>query len=236
MIFNNFGFNAQRRARASGPFIITSGSVLNLDAANYPGSGADWPDTSPSNNTGTLQNSPSYTGGTAPYFSFVNTSNQFVSFATTNNIPTGRFDYTLIVWIQLASIRDNGFIGWGTYDSGNDKVNAFRSRGSNGLVNYWWGNDLEVNSTMTINTWYQCIALYAISDDTRRIYLNNSQIGSDRPARNQNVDINTNLTVAKTYGSEYLNGRLAVARIFNRALTAEERAADYTAFQQRFGL
>jgi hypothetical protein len=213
--------------------------ILNMDAANYSGSGTSWPDTSGNGQNGTLQGSPVFTSGASPYFTFASASQtQYVSFSNTSQIPTGSFSYTLIVWARIASLKQNGFIGWGTYNS-NNQVNAFRTSETSpgGLLNYWWGNDIYRATGMTFNVWYQCVATYDKDTNVRRLYLNNGLLGTDAPnPRTSNVTPASNLTLARTWTgvNEYLNGGLSVARIYNRALSTSEIAADFTLFRARF--
>ena len=63
------------------PSVVTSGLVLALDAGNtksYPGSGATWTDLSGNGNTGTLQNSPTYSSANSGYFT-LNGSTQYAT-------------------------------------------------------------------------------------------------------------------------------------------------------------
>jgi hypothetical protein len=213
--------------------------VLNMDAASYSGTGNQWPDTSGNNQPGTLNSTPVYTSGSSPFFTF-NGSSQFVSFASTGSIPTGSYNYSLVVWVNLAATKEAGLVGWGNYGT-NNQSNAFRTlRSPGGLLNYWWGNDLALSTGMTTGVWYQCVATYQTGSTTgtRRIYINNSLLATDNPTSSlQNTQGNTNLTLARTNSSssyEYLQGSLSVVRIYNRALTASEISADFTAFRARF--
>jgi hypothetical protein len=209
--------------------------VLNMDAASYSGSGNQWPDTSGNNQPGTLNATPGYTSN-PPYFTF-NGSSQFVSFASTSSIPTGKFNYTLIAWVNLAVTKEAGLVGWGNYGTDN-QVNAFRTlRTTGGLLNYWWGNDLPIATGMTTGTWYQCVVTYqsGSTTGTRKIYINNSLLATDNPTSSlQNVVGNTNLTLARTNTAEYLQGSLSAVRIYNRALTDAEITRDFNAFRIRF--
>jgi hypothetical protein len=90
---------------------------------------------------------------------------------------------------------------------------------------------------MTFNVWYQCVATYDKDTNVRRLYLNNGLLGTDAPnPRTSNITPASNLTLARTWTgvNEYLNGGLSVARIYNRALSTSEIAADFTLFRARF--
>lgn len=234
-VLNNIRMTAGNIPAASS---AVPGLILNMDAANYSGAGTNWPDSSGYGQNGTLQGNPVY-NSTGKWFSFTSSlATQYVSFTNTSQIPTGSFSYTLITWASISSLKQNGFIGWGTYNS-NFQVNAFRTSETNpgGLINYWWGNDLYRPISMTFNVWYQCVATYDKSTNTRTLYLNNTQVGtSDKPSVTQNATPATNLTLARTWTgvNEYLNGRLSVARIYNRAISTAEINSDFSSFRSRF--
>jgi autotransporter-associated beta strand protein len=60
-------------------------------------------------------------------------------------IPTGSTPYTIALWQKdNGSPANGGFVGWGTPTSGG-KANNLRFNGSNALLNYWYGNDLNVS-------------------------------------------------------------------------------------------
>ena len=54
---------------------------------------------------------------------------------------------------------------------------------NNGFRHYWWGNDLDVTTTaLTVNNWFNVVARYSGSTNTRDLWLNNSRIGFDNPS------------------------------------------------------
>jgi len=65
-------------------------------------------------------------------------------------VPTGSSPYTIALWEKdNGSGSTGGFVGWGTPSSGG-KANNLRFNGSNGLLNYWYGNDFSV-SGLSVN-------------------------------------------------------------------------------------
>ena len=83
----------------AGPEINESGLVLYLDAGNiksYPGSGTSWTDISGRGNTGTLVNSPTFTGNS---FNF-NGTNQYVSINRPQTI-TNTGSSTIQCWVNI---------------------------------------------------------------------------------------------------------------------------------------
>jgi len=215
------------------PIVIpTSGLTLYVDAgrtSSYSGSGNQWNDLSGNNNTGTLQNSPTYSPLNGGILTF-NGSNQYTTFNSPSNIPIGNSNYTISVWFNAASLGSNGFVGWGGYLNTN-QVNALRLSAT-GFIHYWWGNDLAVNTALSINTWYNVVARF--DGTNRQLWLNNVLIGGDTPGSSHNVPNANNLTIGTTNVNEYFNGKISNVEIYNRAISDSEIAELYNDFLYRF--
>jgi hypothetical protein len=214
------------------PVVIpSSGLTLYVDAGrstSYSGSGVQWYDLSGNNNTGTLQNSPSYSSSNGGILTF-NGSNQYVSFSSPTNIPIGNSNYTISVWFNTSGLGTNAFVGWGGFGSTN-QVTALRLS-STGFIHYWWGNDLVVNTSLSTNTWYNVVARF--NGTNREIWLNNVKIGNDTPS-GHNVPNANNLRIASSNGGEYFNGKLSNIEIYNRSLSDSEIGQIYNNYLYRF--
>ena len=219
---------------------VTSTPIINtglqlyldaLDATSYPGTGTTWYDLSGNGNDVAMQNYGSITWNLTGYFTTGSTG--WFNRASSTNIPTGNSNYTLSVWVQLGSSwGSNGFISVGPFGSSN-QANAFRTNGTNSYYNYWWGNDLLANSTLSPTTqWFNAVAKF--NGTTRSIWINGVQKASDNPS-GHNVTSST-IQVAKTTGSEYLQGNIGQALIYNRALSDSEIVQNFNATKTRFGL
>jgi hypothetical protein len=215
------------------PIVIpTSGLTLYVDAgrtSSYSGSGNQWNDLSVNNNTGTLQNSPTYSSSNGGILTF-NGSNQYTTFSSPSNIPIGNSNYTISVWFNTASLGINAFVGWGNFGVTN-QVTALRLSAT-GFIHYWWGNDLSVNTALSINTWYNVVARF--DGTNRQIWLNNVLIGGDTPGSSHNVPNANNLTIGTTNVNEYFNGKISNVLIYNRAISDSEIAELYNDFLYRF--
>ena len=215
------------------PIVIpTSGLSLYVDAgrtSSYSGSGNQWNDLSVNNNTGTLQNSPTYSTSNGGILTF-NGSNQYTTFSSPSNIPIGNSNYTISVWFNASSLGQNGFVGWGDYGATN-QVTALRLSAT-GFVHYWWANDLNVNTALSINTWYNVVARF--DGTNRQLWLNNVLIGGDTPGSGHNVPNANNLTIGTTNVNEYFNGKISNVEIYNRAISDSEIAEIYNNFIYRF--
>jgi hypothetical protein len=224
---------------AGGPDLIQDGLVLCLDAANtksYPGSGTSWVDLSGNNNNVTLINSPTW--NSAGYFSTGATG--YFTGAGTSTIPTGNSSYTMISWVRVVSswVNARGIISIGGYGA-NNQSNALRTGNVNGSLgnfqHYWWNNDIDItnnNAGLSVGTWFMVTAQF--NGTNRRIWANITNVGSDTPT-NHNVT-STTIQVAKTYSTEYWQGDVSIAQIYNRALSASEILQNYNATKGRFRL
>ena len=219
------------------PKIVTSGLVLCVDAANklsYPGSGTSWYDLSGNNNTGTLTNSPTFSGTNGGNFSF-NGSTQYV---TCGNVLASLTDLTLECFVKFGTQISsyNGIIsktldntnGWELRTAGYTSTTTtaqFRYVGDNGSPDF---------GALTNGIWYHLVATGTVG--SQLVYINgsiyNSGIYAGSPSANSNA-----LVIGKlAYASLYTNMNFAFGRIYNRVLTATEVLQNYKATKSRFGL
>lgn len=219
-----------------GPDIITDGLVFLVDAASersYPGSGNTWYDLSGNNYDLTLTNGPVW--NSAGYFD--NDVDSYFTGAGGSNIPTGNDPYTMVVWARQNNSWGNsdGFISIGGFGVNNGS-NALRtlSNSVGQFHHYWWYTDLSLTSnagSLALGEWFQV----AVSFDgtTRRIWVNGISRASDTPGAVHNVTSST-IQVSKTVNSEYQEGDMAIACIYDRALTSDEMLQNFNAQKNRF--
>jgi len=218
------------------PRIVTNGLVGYWDAANtrsYSGSGNTWYDLTPYGNNLTLTNSPTF--NSLGYFSTGSTG--YFTGAGSASIPSGNSSYTMLLFARLSTWADSrGLISIGGFVV-NNQSNALRTSTSNPgyMIHYWWTNDLSAtnnNGNIQNNQWFYVGVTF--DGTTRKIYSNTVLSTSDTPS-NHNVNTST-IQLAKTYSSEYLQGDISLAQIYNRALTAQEILQNYNATKKRYGL
>ena len=219
------------------PRIVTDGLVLALDAGNtksYPGSGTTWTDLSGNGNNLTLTNSPTwYNSG---YFSTGSTG--YFTGAGSASIPTGNSPYTMICWVRVTGswVDGKGIISIGGFGTSNQS-NALRTYTSSlgNLAHYWWANDLLItnnNAGLSVGTWFMATAQF--DGTNRRIWANTTNVASDTPTSHSVTS--TTIQVAKTFSTEYLQGDIATAQIYNRALSASEVSQNFNALRGRYGI
>jgi hypothetical protein len=220
-----------------GPNIVTNGLVLNLDAGNsksYPGTGTSWNDLSGQNNTGTLINNPTYDSANGGSWSF-NGTNNYVSVANSDSLNTPI--NTLICWAKsnTSTWNDNGFLM--------SKRNVFIMHpqvSTAAVLYYYFLNNTYVSQTINVSD-ITAWNMYACSWDGTSInaYLNGALINSGVKTGPLNTSDTGVLEIGHDDGfasSRFLNGNIAQASIYNRALTSSEIQQNFNAVRGRYGL
>ena len=214
--------------------IVTANLQLYLDAGNpssYSGTGNIWYDLSGNGNDVTMQNSGNISWDNGGFFTL--TSNGYFNNTSTTNLPIGSSPYTLSVWAQFGSSWGaQGMISVSDTWGGGNSVNAFRTTGTNSLVNYWWGNDFAVSFSPASSTaWFNFVATW---DGTNRsIWVNGVQIGT-QTAGGLNAS-NGVLYIGNTNNGEYLNGNIGQALIYDVALTSTEIMDNFDNTKSNYG-
>jgi hypothetical protein len=217
--YNN-AFDASTGLTSNGFWTSWVSSVrLYLDASNpssYSGAGTTWYDLSGNGNDVEMVNSGSITWNNSGPTYFSTGSNGWFSNPSGTNLPVGNSNYTFIIWVQLGtSWNSNGFMSIGPFGGGN-QANAFRAGTTNQIINYWWGNDLSViTSVSPTNGWFNAVAKY--DGTTRSIWVNGVLVNSDTPV-GHNVTTSA-LQIAKTTSIEYLQGNVGEVLIYDIALS-----------------
>lgn len=214
---------------AYNPKITSNGLVACWDAGNavsYPGSGTTWSDLSGNSNAATLTNSPTFSSGALNF----NGSNQYAPIGTTG-FPYGSSAGTLSVWTKTNTIAA-GFrfiISYGTA-----ATSQSRFLGINGTTYYFGGyaNDITA-SGVPLNTWFNMVGVY--SGTAASMYINGNLV-SGPTAKTWNT-VATNAQIGRqTNNTEYWNGSVAVALVYNRALSDLEIKQNFNAVRGRFGV
>lgn len=218
--------------------LVTDGLVLNLDAGDprsYPGSGTSWTDLSGYAQNGTLTNSPTYSnanGGSLAFtkaglkysestvsaFSINGANAKFTLEAWAKNTTEGQYNTVLSVGTRYAQI---GFHASGTF-----------MYGSNG----GGGNNLIFPSGHTVGNWYHLVMTFeGLGDNIAKFYVNGSLVTSGNIGNNGSTTTTyIRIGAFATSGTEFLDGNVAIARVYNRALSAAEVAQNYDAHKVRF--
>jgi len=215
--------------------VVTTGLQLYLDAGNassYPGSGTAWTDLSGNSRDGTLTNGPTYSATNGGSIVFDGT-NDYVQCTGSLTVTAATF----VTWIKR-----NG--SQGTYDG------ILFSRGTNTTgMNFYTSNQLGYHwndSSSTYNwssgltipdaTW--CMIAVSVTSTAATAYL--CQTGGTTTATNTVNHASSLLNDIKLAqddaGSRFFNGNIAIAQLYNIALSAGQISTNFQADRTRFGV
>lgn len=246
-----------------GPDIVTDGLVLHLDAGNsksYSGSGTVWTDLSGNNNNGTLTNGPTYSAANKGSIAFDGT-NDYIECGSNTTITTisGLTNFTLEIIVMWNSVptAGNGHYFMANVNPTGVPPNLtggfqFGYIPNHGFTFATYGNNSSLNGngsfdgipsvifTPSINTWYHVVGLKLTTG--YYLYLNNnlwssyltSSNGGNAPTSLKIGLRERDLNFAAQ--QRYLNGRISLAKIYNRGLSLSELSQNYNALKGRYNL
>ena len=224
--------------------IVTSGLVLNLDAANprsYPGVGTTWSDLSRSGNNGTLTNGPIFNSGNGGSIVFDGTNDNVQLGAASKYIAGNKI--TVSTWVKTNVVNDYRKI-FVTVNQGTQTINGiYFSLGPNndGGVNYGtyfgvktttlaaaiWPNNISItNFTNLVGTYDGTNIFLYVNGVLVAQQAQTGNIGTAGIARISGYDT----------GTEIWNGNVAQTLIYNRALSASEISQNFNATRARFAI
>jgi hypothetical protein len=216
--------------------VVTTGLQLYLDAGNassYPGSGTAWTDLSGNNRDGTLTNGPTYSGTNGGSIVF-DGSNDYVQCSGSLTVTAATF----VTWINR-----NG--SQGTYDGilfsrGTTNTTGMNFYTSNQLGYHWNDSSSTYNwsSGLTIPDATWCMIAISVTSTAATAYL--CQTGGTTTATNTVNHASSLLDDIKLArdeaSSRYFNGNIAIAQLYNIALSAGEVSQNFEADRARFGV
>lgn len=212
--------------------IVTTGLILCLDAGNprsYSGTGTAWNDASGNNNNGTLTNGPTYNSSNLGSIVF-DGIDDYVDCGNATSLQLAT-TLTLESWCNPTSTSGLGNMIQKNQNGG------YRFRIQNGdLWAYSNGNyALASGAICTNNNWWHCVATFGPSGIV--CYVNGTQVASTGTAYTPSSVTVGNLQIGcYAPGSETFNGRISIARIYNRVLTVAEILQNFNATRGRYGI
>jgi hypothetical protein len=237
-------WGAQQRDTTSTPgYIRTTGSGANYNSTT-------WYDTSGNNFNGTLVGSPAYTVSPG-YFTFntAKANTKYVTFPDNNAVDfLNKSPYTLETWAFITeSAGVGGYPGFinheNTFNAGRDGYNLYytdvvagvssalsHERFVQGSADRGEYTDLNTN---LINKWKHITATF--DGSAIAFYVDGVQ-RSKVTISLGNITNNSVLLTGADRGGQRLDGRQAVMRIYDKALTPFEVAQNYNAVKSRYGL
>lgn len=214
------------------PRIVTPGLQLALDAADansYPGTGTTWYDLSGNGYQATMSNMTAgnwvtYNGVKA--FETNDTANQGFRVSSFPFPQTGR---TYEIWLNSKSFS----IGWQTWFDDGATERVLFGTATNSLYVYPSAN---FTGNLAVGEWYQLSYTMAGGNGSLiTAYKNGSSVGTATYGYNITTGTGT-LYLLGDAGSEITSCYCAIARVYNRVLSAAEIYQNYEATKTRFGL
>jgi hypothetical protein len=227
------------------PRIVTDGLVLALDAGNpksYPGSGTTSTDLSGNVNNGSLENGVGYNSSNGGSLSFDGVDD-YVDFTSEPDLNGKSFSAGC--WFKTTDadmrlIQNCSTGGFGTKNG--FQVSVTSSTFSNTGVTDSSGNSVQFSSVSstpyTDGNWHFICLTFNTSTGTAELYLDGifSADGTDSGLIGANMN-GVGLEIGRANSStQYLNGNISYASIYNRALTASEIQQNFNATRSRFGI
>ena len=223
-------------------FLVTGGLVFHVDAGNpasYPGSGSTWFDLTTSGLNITLYGGPTYSAANGGYIAFTPSSSQYGGTTVSYNTVLTRWTteawhyFTNVTVGNLSAIICKTFAGDVNFALGSPVGGA---SGKNLAAAYYAGTWYYTSSTYTLPSvgWYHLVGTY---DGTNlRLYVNN--VLTQTQASSQTPGLGGGLIhlMRRWDTGDYWGGYLAIARVYNRALSADEINTNYQVSKARFGL
>jgi hypothetical protein len=214
--------------------IVTNGLVLNLDAgwaSSYPGSGTVWTDLSGNGDNGTLYNGVGFSTNGGGSLNF-DGSDDYVETTNTNSLG----NFTAEVWFYPTAVQFNAAAVISTlYPGTNSTVNyAINWDGGIFRAGFFNGNWHQFTiPNPVLNQWNHYVLTYngsimiAYSGSAVQI---GSLVTSETAAGGGPTRIGRRWDLA----DEFL-GQIAIARVYNRALSTAEIQRNYDIDKTRFG-
>jgi hypothetical protein len=233
---------------------IKDSLLLYLDAANtnsYPGSGNTWKDMSTTVANGTLTNGAVYSNTNAGTIS-LDGVDDYVDIGNKISLLASTLPLTIEMWIYINA----GSVAAGiTLDVGNPAnyygvytsfanssglISFLTSYGSGGPIGGSSRQTATTGANFAVNTWYHVVGITENAIANSKVYVNGvSQAITTGGNGGALVWSGTGIgRVGGNWGAgtPSMAGRIAVAKVYSRALTQDEVTQNYNALKGRFGL
>ena len=219
----------------TGPEIETNGLVLALDAANpksYPGTGSTWFDMSGKGYNGTLVNSPTYSPLNGGNFLF-DKVNDYVNLGNTLQAST---DFTITVWVKNEGSGQGGLLTkglvnsvdeWGiSFGYSNPLLVVCRYRSAGQQLFYSWQG---------YTSGFHEISYTVKGSVSSQMYIDGNLVAQNTITASPTTNTE-NLQIGFHGTSYYFSGSIASAKMYNRALSAQEIKQNFNATRSRFSI
>ena len=231
------------------PRIVTDGLVFCVDAGDkmsYPGAGTTWTDLSKNRSNGTLTNGPTFNSANGGSIVF-DGSNDRIETNYTEALGTSDFSYEC--WVRYTVTNQTGNLiskrSNVAYEQASLFISGQQDGGSTGAKVCFYhrsGNVRSFASSLNYNDdkWHH-IVLSSVHDGKTSLYIDNEEIASRDNALSTITETPPILIGCAADGSSpysgriaHFNGKIAIAKVYTRALSAAEITQNYNATRGRF--
>jgi hypothetical protein len=221
--------------------IVTSGLVLNLDAANplsYPGSGSTWTDLSGNGNNGTIVGA-TFNSANGGIFVFNNPtsagSSEYVNMGANFVGQPTAFTVNHFIYLEASQSQRTIFSNY-EFPSNSGWVTGISDSTNNVLKFYLGSATLFSSTTLSNQVWYNVAITY--DSGNPKIYINGVLDASSSNTINYVAGNTLNNEIGRLSGLafQYFYGSIGIAMYYNRALSATEITQNFNAQKSRFGL
>ena len=236
----------------TGAPVVNGNLILWLDAGqstSYPGTGTTWTDLSTNSLNGDLINTPTF--DSQGWIVFDRTQSERVDFGDSASVDfTGTAPYTLEAWVYplsnyptqtYAGIFNHesnpggGRDGWNMWLRGNAAQNTTMTfateRFALGSQN---APSFSLDESVVVNNWHHIVTTY---DGTNiRMYRNGNLAAGPSASSLSITNTTVTMNIASRGTGSYFDGRISIARIYDRALTADEVSQNFNANRRRYGI
>jgi hypothetical protein len=216
--------------------VVTTGLQLYLDAGNassYSGSGTAWNDLSGNSRNGTLTNGPTYSATNGGSIVF-DGSNDYVQCTGSLTVTAATF----VAWIKR-----NG--NQGAYDGilfsrGTVTTGMNFSSYSNQLGYHWndAGNTYNWSSGLVVPDATWCMVAVSITSTAATAYLcqtSGTTTATNTVSHGSSLLDDIKLALDDAL-ARYFNGNIAIAQLYNIALSSDQVSQNFQADRARFGV
>jgi hypothetical protein len=180
---------------------------------------------------------------TSPYLTYNGNSSQ-VSVADNALLEPGSGDWTVEVWINHSVITGASRCVMSKTNGGNSADWGYGIRtNSAGATYFEVGNGTTSTTSPSFNVttgiWYQIVGVWTnVASNSIALYVNGVSQGSNSHSFASVKDTTRPLSLGSfdggaTFG-QWINGRMGVVRMYNKALTGEEVLVNYVADKDKY--
>ena len=227
----------------AGPDLSQDGLILHVDASDknsYPGSGTTCHNLASKSNTGTLENSPSFSTDQRGAFNFDGTDDYI---EIDPPIPQATTEITINAWFKATGAPSNNDENGGMIFGGNPGLNH------GPILQYSWANtnvgfSIYINQSFTKATGVSQNTIHnacgTFNRPTGKIYINGVKEVEDTKDYNVTYQDTTSGNRIGEWGySSYqrnFQGQIYLLQVYNRELSADEVLKNFEMQRTRFGV